>query len=441
MVCAMNMRFTFAMALGAIMTFANIAGAAPAFADDAGTDILSAETLSITADIRAIAVDGEQSWVDGGFGKLRNGGAVNEGKFNPRLDFTEANLVWKPRLTWALSGTVVGIVQNKDRLEASLSEAFVSYKPLAKGGLRFSARAGLMWPSISLEHGGGDWSVTETITPSAINSWIGEEVKVIGIDTTLSAQFGDHKLEATAGIFDANDTAGSLLTFRGWALHDVKAVAFKKMPLPPLNAFIEYVQPRFSTPVITFSGHDTTGGYGKRPGYYAKLAWQPGSFPIRIEGFRYDNNGNPEHINANLEWGWRTRFNNVGLVADLSESTQLRAQGMSGNTKMGFPENGAIWIDTNFRSAFALVTHHMGKGSISGRIEAFGTRNHGSMQTAEDNENGWALTAAVKHSFSSNLTGLFELLHVESDRDARLREAISPKQNQTQIQAALRLNW
>ena len=47
----------------------------------------------------------------------------------------------------------------------------------------------------------------DTITPSAINSWIGEEVRPLAAEVTASTTAGEHQLSATAGIFAANDTA------------------------------------------------------------------------------------------------------------------------------------------------------------------------------------------------------------------------------------------
>ena len=204
----------------------------------------------------------------------------------------------------------------------------------------------------------------------------------MALKTSLSTKVGEHQLTATAALFDVNDTAGALLAFRGWALHDVKALAFLKQPLPELNEFMEYGQPRFTHPV-----KEMDGGFLSRPGYYVKLAWQP-PMPVRIEAIHYDNGSDPEAVNAEMEWGWRTRFDNVGLVADLGPSTQLRAQAMRGHTLMGPEEAGIIWVDTRFSSAFALITQRLAKGSVSGRIEAFETRNRGSGVTIDDNEEG-----------------------------------------------------
>ena len=41
----------------------------------AGLDLIGPDTFVIAGDMRLTVVDGEQSWIDGGFGKLRFGGS------------------------------------------------------------------------------------------------------------------------------------------------------------------------------------------------------------------------------------------------------------------------------------------------------------------------------------------------------------------------------
>ncbi len=416
---------------------AGVAVGGAACAGDSNTDLLSAEKITVAADVRLVGVNGERSWLDGGFGKTRYGGedAGRRSNFQLRPKFSDADLIWQPRLSWALSGTVVANLQDEPKLKVGLSEAFVSYKPLSESSTRFSARAGLMWPPVSLEHSRPEWAVTETITPSAINSWIGEEVKVVGAEMTGATSLGEHRLSATTGAFDVNDTAGAMIAYRGWALHDQKATAFLRQPLPTLNSFIQYVQPRYSHPL-----KEMDHGFGNRVGYYVKLAWEPPA-PVRLEAFHYDNHGDPLAVDKTLEWGWRTHFEDIGAVVDLSDSTQIRTQALTGRTRMGAESNGAIWIDTRFRSAYALITRQLAKGSLSGRLEAFGTRNHGSTLVRDDNEDGWALTLAGRHEINNNMTAQVELLHVESARDARRRDGLAPKQAQDLAQVALKLRW
>ena len=407
-----------------------LACAAPSAAAD--LDLFSANTFQLTGDVRLSVADGPKSWLRGGFGKIDTSGNGNDFRVEPRLG--EANLVWTPQLGWALSGVVVGTVNGGERTQAGVSQAYLAYRPMRSEGLAFSARAGLLWPPVSLEHEGLDWHVAGSITPSAINSWIGEDVRPVAVEGNLDASLGAQRFRATAAVMAANDTAGTLLTFRGWAFNDRKTLFTDRQPLPPLGADFQGYQAPFTHPLI-----DLHKGFAHRPGYYAKLAWQP-PVPVRIELFRYDNNANPEDFNADLEWGWRTWFNDVGLVADLGGGTQLKGQALDGRTRMGFSQNGARWVDNRFRSAFALLTHRFGQIGLAARVEAFDTRNRGSIIGEEYNESGWSEMVAVKHDWR-DMTGLVELLHVSSKRDQFEEAGLKPRQRQTQIQADLRFHW
>src|SRR3954469_23380670 len=107
--------------------------------------------LSAIGDIRIVGADGEASWADAGFGKLRFGGAADgDLRLKPRL--AEGELIWQPRIGWAVSGTIVAGAQSGQEHAVDLIEAFATWKPMPRGGTRVSARAGLMWPPVSLEH-------------------------------------------------------------------------------------------------------------------------------------------------------------------------------------------------------------------------------------------------------------------------------------------------
>ena len=403
--------------------------AAPAQASD--LDLLSANTLEVIGDVRLVAVDGEKSWVDGGFGKLRSG---SDGHLLVQPQLGNVNLIWQPQLGWSLSAVVVGSVQGGQRTQAGLSQAYLSFRPMRGQKLAFSARAGLMWPPVSLEHEGADWHVKDSITPSAINSWIGEEVRPLALEGTLAANLGDHKLRATAAIMAANDTAGTLLTFRGWALHDRTTLAFNRQPLPPLDADVASYQAPFTHPLL-----NVEHGFAQRPGYYAKLTWQP-PIPVRFELFHYDNRADPEAVNAELEWGWRTRFSNFGLVADLGSGAELKAQAMDGTTLMGFRDGEHRWVDNRFRSVFVLLSKPFGPFGIAVRGEAFVTRNHGSDVDSEYDERGWSAMIAGKREWG-RVTGLVELLHISGRREQLEDFGLAPRQRQTQLQAELRIRW
>jgi hypothetical protein len=333
-----------------------------------------------------------------------------------------------------VSATVVASLQGGERTEAGLSQAYLTYRPMRGSKLAFSARAGLMFPPASLEHEGADWHVRDSITPSAINSWIGEEVRPVAVEGTLSANFGEHKLRATAAIMAANDTSGTLLTFRGWALHDRTTLAFRRQPLPPLEEYISDYQAGFTHPLL-----DVHNGFAHRPGYYAKIAWQPPA-PVRVELFRYDNRADPEDANDDNEWGWRTEFDNLGVVADLGSGTQLKAQALQGRTRMGFKMQGRPLVDNRFRSAFVMLVHPFGPFGLAARVEGFDTRNRGSLVDDEYDDSGWSAMVAAKREWGA-ITGLVELLHVSSRREDREELGLAPRQRQTQLQASMRMRW
>src|SRR4051794_5469283 len=80
--------------------------AAPASASD--LRLFTPDTLELSGDLRLVGGDGEPSWVDGGFGKLRSG---SDGDFRVRPQLGNVDLVWKPQFTWSLGAVVVGSLQ------------------------------------------------------------------------------------------------------------------------------------------------------------------------------------------------------------------------------------------------------------------------------------------------------------------------------------------
>ncbi|MGE5562333.1 MAG: hypothetical protein ACM3ZV_03395 [Bacillota bacterium] len=404
--------------------------AGPAAASD--LRLFEPDNFELSGDVRAVAVDGESGWLDDGLGKLRTG---SDGDLRLLPELGNASLVWQPQFTWSLSATVVGSVQGGETTRAGISQAYLVFRPLrSSSGTAFSARAGLMWPPVSLEHEDADWHVASSITPSAINSWIGEEVRPAAVEGTIAASPRNHRLRATLALFAANDTSATLLTFRGWALHDRTTLAFNGWRLPPLEGDIASIQGPVTHPLI-----DLRRGFAHRPGYYAKLAWQPPA-PVRIELFHYDNRANPKDVNDDLEWGWRTRFEDVGVAADLGGGTQLKVQALTGRTRMGYAMLGRHWVDNRFRSAFLLLSRPFGPIGLAVRAEGFGTRNRGSIVDADYDESGWSAMVAAKRDWS-HFTGLVELLRVSSRREDREDLGLAPRQRQTQLQAELRMHW
>ena len=398
-------------------------------ASASGPDIFSRNTITVLLDGRLALANGERSWTDGGFGKTRFQGNADR-DYRAYAVPVEAALIWTPRFTDSLTASVSTAWQRDQEHAVDLLEAFVSYLPAQKGKVGFGVRAGLMWPEISLEHTtGGAWSTVNTLTPSAINAWVGEEVKVVGVEGTVRASLGQHDFALTGAAFGFDDTAGTLLSFRGWALHDEKATAFGHIPLPPPNQFIGEVQQDKTRSLIEID---------KRVGFYGRLEWRP-PLPLGAALFYYDNRGDPQAFEETGQWGWRTRFWNLGVNADLGPNTRLLAQGMTGSTIMGFKIAGRRWVHTEFRSAFVSLTQTLtDKAALTGRIESFRTHETGSEMSPDESEHGWSTTVALRYNIRDNLTGFAEALNVRSRRGVRTRIGLDPFQAQTVFQLGLR---
>jgi hypothetical protein len=410
------------LASGLIALAAALAAAEPASAQ---VDLFSREAVSGYLDLRAAFSDGETTWVEGGLGKARPTDGAS-------LSLAEADLIWRPRLGWNLSGLVVLQVQPDMPDSIGVAEAYATFKPTPSGPVRYAARAGVFYPPISQEHEGGAWVVSDSITPSAINSWVGEELRTGGLEGKVTAAVGGQEVAATFGVFGWNDTSGTLLSMRGWALGDQKATIGAAFPLPPLSAFMRTKQAPYTTPVLEIDD---------RPGFYGRVDWSP-SGALSLNAFYYDNGGIVMAApTPDMEWAWDTRFWNLGAVAFLDERTTLKAQAITGVTLMGRPRARGLWIDVDFDSAYLSVTRRLDDrgASLHGRIDWFDLVDHTYQDVDNNAEHGWALTGAWKRPLNARASLLVEAMRVSSRRNDRARFGLDPQTNQTVIQSSLRL--
>jgi hypothetical protein len=298
-----------------------------------------------------------------------------------------------------------------------------------RGATRLSARAGLVYPDISLEHDGPAWTVADTITPSAINSWVGEELKVAGVEGTITHAFDGQEVSATGAVFYYGDTAGTLLSLRGWSFSDLKSSAGGHFALPRLSPFMKFKQAPYTTSLKEIDGS---------PGWYGQLAWR--RHGLAVDVLYYDNGGDRTGKSANLEWAWDTRFWEAGATVDFTAADSLRVQAMHGVTLMGYP-TPQVWIDNGYSAAYGLFTHRFGADAVSFRTDWFEVTDR-TWKTADPNrEWGWGFTAAARHALGPHADLLVEVLHIRSYGEARERTGLDERQTQTVAQTALRLKF
>jgi hypothetical protein len=410
--------------------FAALALIAPASAT-AQVVLFSPETVHGVLDLRLAVADGEPSFTEGGFGKATYGGDGSNA-LQTDANTALAALEWTPSINWDWSAVVDVAHQPGQEHWIDLLQAYAVFKPTPRSTTRFQARFGYFYPPVSLENDRRVWGLTDTITPSAIDSWIGEEVKVVGAEGTISHDFGGDRLAATGALFGYDDTAGTLLSFRGWSLEDRQSQLNGSFPLPPLSPFFDKVQDD-----ETYTSREIDG----RVGYYAKLQWSSGEWPVMLEVLHYDNRGDRTSVDGEQQWAWGTSFTDVGATARLGKDLRFRAQALTGRTQMGFETPTGSWVDVNFRSAYLSATKDIGADALTLRADVFDTHDRSMAFDDNKDEDGWALTGAWRRPLNRYLDLRLEALRVDSTRPARALADEPPHQAQTILQSSLRASF
>ena len=372
-------------------------------------------------EFRGALADGETSWLNEGFGKSRVDGGADAFELDP---LARGMLIWTPHLSWTTDAFISLQLDSQMAPEVDVVEAYVRYRGRPADGWRFSGRAGLFYPPVSLEHDGPGWTTTETITPSAINSWIGEEVKVVGVEATARHQLWDNDFEVTLGLFGYNDTSGTLLAFRGWALGDVTPGFRDQQHLPERS--IPYQETTKSTAELD-----------DRAGYYARLQYRPVG-NVTVDLTHYDNAGD-RISDAHGLTDWETRFTNLGVRA-VFDDTRLYAQAMTGETIWGMndPVYG-YWTDVDFNAAYVMLSHDFGAATLAGRVDYFQIGDNNLLGLDAADEEGWAATAAYQFPLTERVRLALEGMHIVSDRPARVDQGLSPDQQQTTLQSSVKV--
>ncbi len=330
-------------------------------------DLVSPAVLSAQADVRLSAADGEPSWLQDGYGKTRATAAAAR-RWTTRLQLASADVIWRPSFAFDLTGYVDAVYQPVEEHQVDLQEAFLQYKPLPRtDGWRWQARAGLLYPDISMENDGPGWTPTRTITPSAINGWLGEEGKTVAAEVKIARRFDDQELSGGAAVFTHGDTSGTLLSWRGWAFSDLRSTLSGEFPIPEVPA----AHKPFRTQDYDSRSIDEIDG---RPGVYAWGEWRS-PFGVTANVFYYDNAGDRTTMKDG-NWAWDTRFWNLGLRWAPDADTEFLAQAMTGRTVTGFVIPGKGWrVDADFDAAYLLASRKVGKDLVTGRVDWFEVRD------------------------------------------------------------------
>lgn len=326
---------------------------------------------------RGVNATGPESWLARGWGRLESGGDRNA-----LFGTAQLGVDWTPSQHFDLHISGVG---RHDALgtDAGLIEAYVDGR-VAFGLDEVQLRAGQFFLPTSRENKGELWTSPYTISFSALNSWIGEEVRPIGVDlqyrhTTASG----HSITTAATAFRGNDSMGALLAWRGWAIGNRLSAYGEVLPLPPLETLDTFFPLQRKDGTKPF-GTDLDGNTG----YSARVRY---AVPQRANvQYTYVDNRGDRALHRG-EYAWATKFQMIGAELGDPDRLILASEVLRGTTGMG---HGAAYVDADFFAAYVLISGKSGRNRVSARYELFNTeeRDFSLAELNEENGRAWTLT-------------------------------------------------
>jgi hypothetical protein len=353
------------------------------------------------------------AWPEGGIGKLR----YDDDELTAIRLFAE----YHGRIAPTLHARVVADYVDDASSGVDLTEAVLDWRPIPRSRNQHQVRFGAFYPTLSLENGDRGWQSPFTYSYSAINTWLGEEIRPLGAEWSLRRRLAGHRsaheLRAFAAGFYGNDPAGTLLFWRGWSLHDRQTRFHDRLDLPPAPVFtrgqVTGTRPQDLKPFVE-TDH--------RPGVYGGLEWRFARRAL-VQWARYDNRADPYSF-ADGQWGWRTDFDHLAVQVSLPADLGVVAQWMRGTTDWiaGAGPNGTLgsfseYVQDEFESRFVMLTRRFGAAQrLALRYDTFKIRRPED-QPVLTSDDGFAWTVSYRIEPAGRFSGGIEWLRIDSKRD------------------------
>ena len=355
----------------------------------------------------------QQSWLEGGFGRLDVGGNDHVTLATAQIGVDLKPVHW---LDLHAHGIARAEPSSYGGEHAGITEAYVDVIPVDNVWNRFRLRAGMYFLPTSRENVDELWFSPYTMTLSAINSWIGQEFRPIGAEAEYRHTFASgNRITVGAGSLRGNDTTGTLLGWRGFALGSRLTVYRETLPLPPLFSLRDpsLFGGKQMAGTIPFS-HDLDG----RTGWTARARLSSEKYSLQIA--RADNRADRRFYNG--QYSWITPFWLVSGDYHITENTIVAAEGMYGSTGMGFDP---VYVQAGFASEYLLVSHRIGPHRFSIRGDTFRMSNRDDSPAEDNSERGHAITAAYFYETARRIRYGLEYVRVTGRRPAAVQSGFN----------------
>lgn len=343
-------------------------------------------------DVRLARGGESPSWTDSGPGKTRYGGRFTDSGAErvTRFDLAEFALEAGASLPGGWSAEAQLNVQpdiagdyNPWIVEALIRKEWGEHE----GG--WSLQGGVMTIPFSLEHNGAAWSPENTISASALNSWLWEEFSVAGVEAEWWIETENSlRLGVLGGVGYGPDLFGRLLALRGWTMGDGVGGVNGDLPLPN------------GTRTDIFDERDD------RPAAYGWITIGDAKERAALKFGYLDNMGDQGETGV-----WHTRIGTVGATLRPHPSVDVVVQYLDGEARVRDPAN-----DSDLSAFYALVSYRYRDHRFSIRYDDFRVDDvDGGNPTSES---GDGVTAAYFFQWGLRHRIGFEHIWLDSRRPA-----------------------
>jgi hypothetical protein len=334
------------------------------------------------------------------------------------------------------SGLSYEIVANYYQLgeqNLGISQAQISYKPLSNNKLRWRARVGFFYPKLSLENVDTGWLSPFTYTQSAVNSWVGEELRTAGLELTLYSpgrtRNSPISWEFHGSFFKANDPLGTIISWRGFAMHDRQSLNNDRVHFAAYPSVIG--EDRIFHPNYVEPYHELDGNIGFYLGAHIEYYKQS-----TLRYYYYDNQANPLAVSHERLYAWRTKFHSLALQHKFDGNTRVLGQWLSGSSVMG---NRFVYID--FDAWYVMLSHKRKAHRISLRFDKFKVREDDIFPWDPNNSDGQSVTLAWRYDLDKNWQIGAEQHMNKNSADIRATLGENIQVDQQQSLAVLQYRW
>tara|TARA_Y200000002_G_scaffold337401_1_gene306128 strand:+ start:1037 stop:2260 length:1224 start_codon:yes stop_codon:yes gene_type:complete len=321
----------------------------------------------------------------------------NHQRFNDDgIHLAHALLSTENLITDSVSFTGVFNAYSDGEKRISFSQLYLKYRPLTAASIKPEVKLGAFYPAISAENTDFGWLSPHFLTNSAINSWIGEELRIGGIEFSFRQNGrqvrSNWSWKVLASLFKGNDSTGTLISWRGFALHDRQSLYNDRLNFLPIPGVID--EDRLDAPAWTEPFREIDNRFG----YYfgAHVAYKRSA---EMRYYYYDNNADANAVDPDRIYAWHTRFHSLTLRYMYNPIFTVFSQLLVGDTLMG-----ESIVDNDFNSGFVAAVYSMTPYTLAARADWYQVNDDDNYALDPNGSSGRAFTISAGRNISEHFS-------------------------------------